>query len=93
MESNKFDTPVSFSAARNPIDDHLYYPAAADEHCPEETLPVQPTERLVQCDKLYVGNLPSEVSMSANLFLHKICLTDHLALELTFIRLLRGLGI
>jgi hypothetical protein len=75
MESNKVDTPESLSAARNPINDHLHYPAAAD-HAIDKPLPVQASERPVHCDKLYVGNLPSDVSMLAKLSLYEITLTQ-----------------
>ena len=73
MESNRFDTPESFSATSNPINDHLSYPSAADEQSIEKILPV--SERPVHCDKIYVGNLPPEVSMLEKPLFCKI-LTD-----------------
>ncbi len=76
MESNLLDTPESFSAARNPFNNHLHYPTTADGHSVERTLPVQATERPLHCDKIYVGNLPHEVSMLGHLLLYKISLTN-----------------
>jgi len=76
MESNQLDTPELFSAARNPVNDHLHYPTAADEHSVERTLLVQATERPLHCDKIYVGNLPPDVSMLGPLLLYKISLTN-----------------
>lgn len=63
MDSDHFDTSESFS-----VRDHLYYPAAADGHSSEETLPLQPSEPPVQNDKLHVGNLSQEISMLGDPF-------------------------
>jgi hypothetical protein len=82
MEGNQLDIPESCSATTN---HHLSFPAPADEHSTENIQPAQASERPLHCDKIYVGNLPPEVSMLGILSFYKI-LNQHLTLGLTFTR-------
>ena len=60
MESDNLDAPELPSTTSI---DHLYYPTPTDKLNAEEVPLLQAIERLVQPDKLYVGNLPPEISM------------------------------
>jgi len=55
MESSHSATTSTATA-----NDHLYYPTLETG---QSAANLQPEERLIQSDKLYVGNLSSEISL------------------------------